>query len=188
MLHEITNILEATSYDSGDWKLHVRVKTTNDANATRVFLQHNGFREFPVKTSCHATKGQKFFVTILPLNKENQKHVQCEKVKHCAYFAHQNHTFELQCVEDFVESKTIIPIQSSKIDVGSIFVHEQHSVVATLVETLHSELFSTTNQNTVSKPSLSTLTLITSWPTNSSPSSIKQKVIELEQLLNWFDF
>ena len=189
MIHEITNALGDGSYDSGDWKLHVKIKSSNDARTSRVFLQHNGFKEFPVKISCHACQDKKFFVTILPSQQANEKHVQCELVKHSVSSIYQNHTFELQCVEDVVESSTIVPLSSSKIQAGSIFVHDKLGVMATLVETLHDECFSQNTQNTTVSPScLPTLTLITSWPTNSPPLLVKQKVHELEQLLNWFDF
>lgn len=189
MIHEIGNTLDVTKYDSGDWKLHVKINSSNDAQTSRVFLQHNGFKEFPVKISCHACQNKRFFVTLLPSQQANEKHVQCELVKHSMSSTYQNHTFELQCVEDVIESRAIVPLTSSKIQAGSIFVHDKLGVMATLVETLHEECFSQNNQNTIVAPSgLPTLTLITSWPANSPPLLVKQKVHELEQLLNWFDF
>ena len=189
MIHDVENVINTMSYDKGDWKLNITVNTTNDAKATRVFLQHNGFKEFPVKISCHACENKKFFVTLLPSQQSNKKHVQCEVVTHSVSSTYQNHTFELQCVEDVIESRVIVPLTSSKIQAGSIFVHDKLGVMATLVETLHEESFSQTNQNTIAAPSgLPTLTLITSWPANYSPLLVKQKVHEVEQLLNWFDF
>lgn len=189
MIHDVENVINTMSYDKGDWKLNITVNTTNDAKATRVFLQHNGFKEFPVKLSCHTYQHKQFFVTVLPLLEEKPRHVQYEVVKHDASLAYNQHTYHLQCVDEVDESRMIVPIDSSKIQAGSIFVHDKLSVVATLVQTLHEETFSTNNQNRVVTPSSKPiLTLIVSWPAKSSSATIKQKVHELEQLLNWFDF
>lgn len=191
MNDEILPHIQQHNTQEADWKLKVIVNTKHDALGHRVFLTHNGFKEYPAKISCHTCQDSTFYTTILPTHPTNQKHVQCETIHKQICGTFENHEYELELVTEQLEMNTLVCIESTKIDMGSIFLHEDIPVVVTLVQTTHHETFSNNtqnNQNTLLPTKQPHLILHISFSTKSNLTNIKKQIKQLEQLINWFDF
>ena len=194
MIHNILPQILKNTNKEAYWKLKVTINTKHDVLRHRVFLMHNGFKEYPTKISCHTCKDVTYYSTLLPTSQANQKQVQCEIIHEKIFSDFQNHDIELELVTEGSDINMLVPINMTKIDMGSIFLHEEIPVVVALVQTTYHEIFSNTTQkkephqehNLLAHPPQ--LILHISFSTKTPLTNIKKQIQQLEKLIKLFDF
>jgi len=162
-----------------DWKLSVCLPNINVATA-RVFLRHNQFQEYPVKTTCNQREQTRYYTSILPYHPTQKVHVHSETV----LGEYNKDNFTLACVKEHKDMTTLVPISKTHVEYGSVFKRNDLDVVLSIVEIMHEEEYGSLVQN---KKACNFHILVT-WPHNTPPTLLKKRLVKLTQLLGWFDF
>ncbi len=162
-----------------DWKLCVCVPMVN-VSKTRVFLRHNQFQEYPMKTTCHQHLDIRHYTTVLPYHPTRHIHVHSEKV--LAEYTQDKYT--LACILAQDKKEDMVEISNTQIEYGSMFKRNDIDLVLTIVEKTHTEEYGSVVQN--NKPCH--FYILATW-TQRTPFVLVRKILgKLSHLLNWFDF
>ena len=169
----------------GDWKLVLDLKTNTDGTSNRIFLRHHGFQEYPIKTTCHCANNKKYFTTLLPYHPTQKIHVTSERIIKEVELDTENESVVLSCVQVCEEEEEVVAIQETCIEHGSIFKRNDLELVITLVEKTYMEEYGHTLET---KSSPSSFHIYITWKKATSQVNLRKILVNLGQVLSWFDF
>ena len=171
--------------DDIDWKLTILVKDVM-FQKIRVFLRHQNFQEYPMKTTCHGVDKTKYYTTILPYHPHQQMHIHAEHVVQEHSFSTSKETVTLQGVQIHEDTNDLVCIQSTLVEHGSIFKRNDLDLVLTLVEKTFMQEHGQVIQNKT--PKSNHFYFLLTWNSKTPNTTLRRRLASVLHLLNWFDF